>query len=108
MASSSRRPNEEEGNSSWKRTRLSTETELEKFMRESERLAKIVEAKAQADANLHRCVEAQQREKAQFQQEMRELMLEQPIKHAYEKQIAELECIEARLKVLRARSFLMD
>ncbi|KAH6784809.1 hypothetical protein C2S52_009768 [Perilla frutescens var. hirtella] len=67
-------------------------------MRESERLAEIVEAKAQADANLHRCVEAKQREKAQFQKEMRELMLEQRIKHAYEKEISELEYIEARLK----------
>ncbi|KAH6823873.1 hypothetical protein C2S53_013569 [Perilla frutescens var. hirtella] len=83
-------------------------TQTTQFMRESERLAKIVEAKAQADANLHRCVDAQHREKAQFQKEMCELMLEQRIKHAYEKQIAQLECIEARLKVLRARSFLID
>ncbi|KAH6800727.1 hypothetical protein C2S52_001191 [Perilla frutescens var. hirtella] len=102
MASSSRRPNKEEGNSSWKRIRWSAETELEEFMRESERLAKIVETKAQADANLHRCVEAQQREKAQFQKETRELMIEQRINHAYEKEITQLKCIEARLKVLRA------
>ncbi|KAH6770586.1 hypothetical protein C2S52_015389 [Perilla frutescens var. hirtella] len=73
-------------------------------MRGSERLAKIVETKTQADANSHRCVEAQQPEKAQFQKEMRELMIEQPIKHAYEKEIAQLKCIETRLKVLRARS----
>ncbi|KAH6787551.1 hypothetical protein C2S52_007103 [Perilla frutescens var. hirtella] len=77
-------------------------------MRESERLAKIVEAKTQADANLHQCVEAQQREKAEFQIEMHKLMTEQRIKHAYEKEIAQLECIWARLKDLRGRSDLID